>query len=125
MARRKRERLSGERWSEAAAPVWAGLVAWREAHPRATFSEIEAELDRQLTGMRARILGDLALASATADLQAASVEERPRCERCGVVLQAQGQEERGVVTQGGVEVRLERSYTTCPRCGDRSFPPGR
>ena len=125
MARRKRERLSGERWSEGAVPVWTELVAWREAHPRATFSEIEEELDRQLNQMRGRVLGDLALASVTADVHAASVQERPRCERCGVVLQAQGQEERGVVTQGGVEVRLERSYTTCPRCGDRSFPPGR
>ncbi len=124
MARRKRERLSAERWSEAAAPVWAGLVAWREAHPKATFTEIEAELDRQLNQVRARMLADLALASATADLAASGVE-RPRCERCRVALQAQGQEERGVVTQGGVEVRLERSYATCPRCGDRFFPPGR
>jgi ribosomal protein S27AE len=104
--------------------VWTGLVAWREAHPKATFSEIEAELDRQLNQLRARVLGDLALASATADLAVSGVE-RPRCERCGAVLQAQGQEERGGVTQGGVEVRLARSYATCPRCGDRSFPPGR
>ena len=125
MARRERERLSAERWGEGAGPMWAELVAWREAHPKATFNEIEAELDRQMNQLRARVLGDLALASATADVQAASVEERPRCERCGAVLQAQGQEERGVVTHGGVEVRLARSYTTGPRCGDRSFPPGR
>ena len=124
MARRKRERLSAERWGEATGAVWTELVAWREAHPRATFTEIEAELDRQLNQVRARLLGDLALASATADLAASGVD-RPRCERCGVALQAQGQEERGVVTQGGVEVRLERSSATCPRCGDRSFPPGR
>jgi hypothetical protein len=104
--------------------MWRELVAWREAHPQATFTEIEEELDRQVNRMRARVLGDLALASATADL-AASGEDRPRCERCGVALQGQGQEERGVVTQGGVEVRLERSYATCPECGDRSFPPGR
>ncbi len=124
MARRKRERLSAERWGEGAGPMWAGLVAWREAHPKATLTEIEAELDRQMNRVRARVLADLALASATADL-AASGAERPRCERCGVVLQGQGQEERGVVTQGGVEMRLERSYATGPRCGDRSFPPGR
>jgi ribosomal protein S27AE len=125
VARRKRERLSAERWSEAAAPVWTGLVGWRAAHPKATLSEIEAELDRQVNQLRARVLGDLALATAAADVGAARVEARPRCARCGVVLRAQGQEERGVVTQGGVEVRLERSYATCPRCGDRSFPPGR
>ncbi len=106
MARRKRERLSAERWSVGAGPMWAELVAWREAQPKATFTEIEEELDRQLNRVRARVLGDLAQASATADL-AASGAERARCERCGVALRGQGREERGVVTQGGVEVRLE------------------
>jgi ribosomal protein S27AE len=100
------------------------MADWRAAHPKATFSEIEAALDERLNAVRARVLADLALASTAADFQAASAEERPRCERCGVVLQAQGHSERQVVTQGGVEVRLERSYATCPRCGDRSFPPG-
>ncbi len=125
MARRKRERLSAEGWSEAAAPMWTELVAWREAHPKATLTEIEAELDRQMNQLRGRVLRELAVASAAADVQATSGEARPRCERCGAVVQPRGREERGVITQGGVEVRLERSYATCPRCGDRSFPPGR
>ena len=124
MARRKRERLSAERWSGDAGSVWTGMADWRAAHPKATFSEIEAALDERLNQVRARVLADLALASAAADLQAASGEERPRCERCGAVLQAQGPSERRLVTQGGVEVRLERSYAACPRCGDGSFPPG-
>jgi ribosomal protein S27AE len=104
--------------------MWTELVAWREAHPKATLTEIEEELDRQLNRLRARVLGDLALASPTADL-AGGDEERPRCERCGVALQGQGQEGRSVVTQGGAAMRLTRSYATCPRCGERSFPPGR
>jgi hypothetical protein len=101
------------------------MADWRAAHPKATFSEIEAALDERLNQVRARVLADLALASAAADLQAVSREERPRCARCGVVLQAQGQSERGVLTQGGAEVRLRRSYATCRQCGERSFPPGR
>ena len=125
MARRKRERLSVERWSQDAASVWTGMADWRAAHPKATFSEIEAALDERLNQVRARVLADLALASAAADVQAASAGERPRCERCGATLQARGQSERGVLTQGGAEVRLARSYATCPRCGDGSFPPGR
>jgi ribosomal protein S27AE len=100
------------------------MADWRAAHPRATFNEIEAALDERLNRVRARVLADLALASAAADLQAASAEERPCCERCGAALRARGQSERGVVTQGGAEVRLVRSYATCPRCGDGSFPPG-
>ncbi len=125
MARRERERIDASRWSVAAASVWTGMADWRAAHPKATFSEIEAALDERLNQVRARVLADLALASAAADLQAASAAERPRCGQCGTVLQARGQSERGVVTQGGAEVRLVRSYATCPRCGDRSFPPGR
>jgi len=100
------------------------MADWRAAHPKATFSEIEAALDERLNQVRARVLADLALASAAADLQAAGSEERPRCERCGVALQARGQSERGILTHGGAEVRLVRSYATCPRCGDGSFPPG-
>ncbi len=101
------------------------MADWRAAHPRATLSEIEEALDARLNQLRARVLADLALASTAADVQAATREERPRCERCGTVLQARGQSERGVVTQGGAEVRLRRSYATCPRCGDGTFPPGR
>jgi uncharacterized protein with PIN domain len=101
------------------------MADWRAAHPKATFSEIEAALDERLNQVRARVLADLALASAAADLQAASAEERPRCGRCGAGLQARGRSERRVVTQGGAEVRLVRSYATCPACGDGSFPPGR
>src|SRR5215212_12085789 len=125
MARRKRERISPERWGEDAASVWVGLADWRAAHPKATFREIEAELDARLNRVRARVLADLALASAAADVQSASRAERPRCAACGAVLQARGRSDRTVLTQGGAEVRLERSYATCPRCGGGSFPPGR
>ena len=121
------ERLQGieGRWSEDAAAVWSGMADWRAAHPKATLSEIEAALDERLNRLRARVLADLALASAAADVQAATGEERPRCARCGTRLHARGPSERGVVTQGGAEVRLRRSYAACPRCGDGSFPPGR
>ena len=124
MARRKRVQISAEQWSRDAASVWTGMADWRAAHPKATFSEIEAALDERLVHVRARVLADLALASAAADLEAASAEERPRCEPCGATLQARGQSERGVVTHGGAEVKLRRSYATCPECGDGSFPPG-
>jgi ribosomal protein S27AE len=125
MARRKREPLNAARWSEAAESVWTGLADWRAAHPRATFDEIEAELDGRLNRVRARVLADLALASAAADVRAGSRAERPRCATCGIALHARGRSDRTLLTQGGAEVRLERSYATCPRCGDGSFPPGR
>jgi ribosomal protein S27AE len=123
----RRKRLDGieGRWSGDAESVWSGVADWRAAHPQATFSEIEAALDERLNQLRARLLSDLALTSAAAEVSAASAEERPRCARCGVMLEARGTSERTLLTQGGAEVRLQRSYATCPTCGDRSFPPGR
>ena len=125
MARRKRLDGAAGRWSEDAASVWTGMAEWRAARPKATFSEIEDALDERLNQVRARVLADLALASAGADVQEATTEERPRCERCGGALQARGSSDRTLLTQGGAEVRLRRSYATCPRCGDGAFPPGR
>jgi hypothetical protein len=101
------------------------MADWRAAHPRATFSEIEAALDERLSQVRARVLADLALASAATDVRDVSAGERPRCERCGALLQARWSSERKLVTQGGAEVRLRRTYAACPTCGGGSFPPGR
>jgi ribosomal protein S27AE len=125
VARLKRLQGIEGRWSEDAESVWSGMADWRAAHPQATFSEIEEALDERLNQVRARVLSDLALASPAADVPAVTWEERPRCARCGVVVQARGQSERKLLTQGGAEVRLQRSYATCPQCGDGSFPPGR
>jgi ribosomal protein S27AE len=125
MAKRKRLEGAAQRWAGDAESVWTGMADWRAAHPQATFSEIEAALDERLNQVRARVLADLALASAAADLTAESAAERPRCERCGAVLHARGTSDRTLLTQGGAEVRLRRSYATCPRCGDGAFPPGR
>ena len=124
MARRKRAPLSAARWSAAAESVWTGMADWRAAHPKATFSEIETALDERLNQVRARVLADLAMASTAADVQTGTQAERPRCERCGRVLQARGPNDRTLVTQGGAEVRLRRTYATCPQCGVGSFPPG-
>jgi hypothetical protein len=125
MGRRKRLEGIEQRWAGDAESVWSGLSDWRAAHPTATLSEIEAALDERLDRLRARLLADLALASAAADVREASAEERPRCGRCGIMLQARGQSERKLLTQGGAEVPLERTYVACPQGGDGSFPPGR
>jgi hypothetical protein len=124
MARRKRLEGAVERWGVDAESVWTGLADWRAAHPKATLNEIEAALDERLNRVRARVLADLALASSASDVAGASTEERPRCERCGDELQARGPSERRLLTQGGAELRLRRTYATCPTCGDGAFPPG-
>jgi uncharacterized protein with PIN domain len=102
----------------------SGMREWCVQHPKATFREIEAEVDEKLSGMRARLLEDLALASRAADLQDKQLGERPRCAECGQILESQGKQDRTVMTHGGKAVRLRRDYARCPACGGGLFPPG-
>ena len=50
-------------------------------------------------------------------------EEQPVCETCRVGMRSVGRRKRSVVTEAG-EVRIERSYYVCPKCGRRTFSPG-
>ena len=56
------------RWQRETEAVLSGMKDWRLQHPRATLAEIEAALDERLEGLRARLLEDLALASAVAEV---------------------------------------------------------
>src|SRR5688572_8482065 len=76
------------------------LRAWREAHPTATFAQIEDAVDAELDGARARVLAELALASRAADLSGQAPEGRARCPGCGARLAPQGKKERTVLTRG-------------------------
>jgi len=111
-----------EVWRVLGESVFAEMSAWRQAHPKATLKEIEDELDARLAGMRARMLTDLAQQSPQRDWSGQAPEQRPRCPQCGGPLQTRGQHERRLATQGGVEVKLRRSYGTCPQCGSGLFP---
>jgi RNA polymerase-binding transcription factor DksA len=111
-------------WSELAEEVLTGMKEWRLQHPKARLSEIEQALDERLGRVRARLLQDLALASAAADIKAAQEQERPVCPKCGRVLEARGQHERLLTTHHNQTLELERSYGVCPTCGAGFFPPG-
>jgi hypothetical protein len=113
-----------EAWRLLSESVFAEMESWRKEHPKATFKEIEDELDARLGGMRAQMLADLAHQSATREWSGQEPDQRPSCPHCGSPLQARGNHERRLATQGGKEVRLSRSYGTCPQCGSGFFPPG-
>lgn len=110
-------------WQREAEALLGGLQAWRQQHPRATLTEIEAALDERLSGLRARLLEDLALASAATEVGGGG-GERTGCPHCGQPLARRGRHTREVVTQGGRVLRLARDYAVCPSCDDGLFPPG-
>ncbi len=113
------------RWRELAEEVILGIKEWRLQHPRATFREIEAAVDERLAKARARMLQDAALMSAAAEITAASAEERPRCPKCGRVMESHGQETRELTTNYNRTIELTRSYAYCPTCQAGLFPPRR
>lgn len=113
-----------EVWRQLSESAFEEMEGWRQAHPRATLQEIEEELDARLSGLRAHMLADLAHESAKREWRGQPEAHRPHCPQCDRPLQARGQQERRLLTQGGKEVRLSRSYGTCPHCGGGFFPPG-
>ena len=112
------------KWDALAAEVFLGIKEWRLQHPKATFKEIEQALDARLSALRARMLQDVALASAAADVREARAAERPPCPACGGRLAARGHATRAVTTTHGQTVTLPRSYLVCSVCGTGLFPPG-
>ena len=111
------------KWHELAEEVMTGMKERRLQHGKATLSEIEQALDARLGRVRGRMLQDLALASAAADIQASQEQDRPQCPKCGSRLESRGQHRRELLTQHEQSLRLERSYGVCPTCGEGFFPP--
>ena len=111
------------RWHREAEAVMSGMKEWRLQYPKATFREIEAAVDEKLSGMRARLLEDLALASRAADLQDKQAGEQPHCPSlrasAGEPGQAGSHHPHPWRRRGALEARLR----ALPGLWGRSFPP--
>jgi hypothetical protein len=110
-------------WEAASKEMLTAMKVWRHEHPRATWVEMEQELDRRLRQLRGAMLEDMAHASALVDIRALSQEERPVCPYCGRPLGPRGQATRTLQTDGDHEITLTRSYAICPHCNVGVFPP--
>ncbi len=90
---------------------------WRKAHPRATFTEIETTLDVEMARVRAQMLEELALDSASADWRGKEASERPKCPLCGTAMQANGEHKRQLVTNMLVDVnRFQLFFSSVLNC---------
>jgi uncharacterized protein with PIN domain len=97
------------------------LNKWREKHPRATMREIEEEIDRRMSKMRARLIADTVMRSASPDMEKGKKE---MCPKCGGEVKKKGKKKRKLETNGGQEIKFEREYVTCQSCGHGFFPSG-
>jgi hypothetical protein len=111
-------------WQELAEEVLLGIKEWRLQHPKATLKEIEEALDGSWAKTRARIVRDLALASAAKDLSGVQEDMGYLCPQCEHPLESRGQKTRRVITYYDQNIDLKRSYGVCPSCGTGLFPPG-
>jgi YgiT-type zinc finger domain-containing protein len=111
-----------KRWHVMSEEVISGMAEWRQQNPKATFREIEEEVDKRLSELRVRMMTDAALLSAQAEWEEGSREVV--CPKCGAELVKKGKKKRKLQTRGGQEVELEREYGVCPQCGEGIFPPG-
>lgn len=114
------ERL-GAGWAEATAAAEQEMVAWRQAHPRPTLTELE-----QATAGVAQRLQRTLLEGLTAEVAAEpAAQARPACPRCRTPMERRGRKVREVlVAHQPTPLRLERPYFVCPACGAGLSPPG-
>ena len=101
-----------------ASQMWDEFNAWYDAHPDATFDEMEQQLSR----WRRPLMGEaLALTLERGELGA--MPEPPRCEQCGRPMEFKGYPDKAV---HGLEAdaAIPRAYYVCPDCGSGLFPPG-
>ena len=108
-------------WSGLSEGIMQGIADWREQHPRATFREIEAEIDKRLSALRAKMISDTAMQSVQAEWESGAAGGV--CPKCGEQLEKKGKQKRKLETQGGRKVELIREYGVCPKCGQGIFPP--
>lgn len=111
-----------KQWRGMSEDIMSGVEEWRGQNPKATLREIEEEIDKRLAVMRAKMISDAAMSSASTEWEAG--EKAVVCPKCGVALTKKGKKKRKLQTRGGNEIELEREYGVCPECGQGIFPPG-
>lgn len=109
---------ASEMFSEAARGMFVEFSAWYQAHPEATFDEMESYLGEEGRGLLGKALELI--------LRQGNLGARPqgyRCERCGAEMVFKGYPEKAA--QGlKVDAEIPRAYYVCPRCQAGVFPPG-
>lgn len=102
---------------QAADEMYERLEAWYDAHPAATFEELEQELRPQ----RRALMGD-ALATLIVGRDSGYQPSAPPCPQCGQPLTLEGYRPWTVKGLEGDSV-LERAYYVCPACAGAAFSP--
>ena len=111
-------------WKSLSEEAQRSVKEWREAHPKATFQEIEQAVDAELNRVRSRMVQDVAEQSEASDWSGPSSTHAPVCPNCGGPVRKRGRQSRQLQSNGGSQIHLERQFASCTQCGYSFFPPG-
>ncbi len=115
---RKKSRVQRKvEFMKAAEAMYERLEDWYDAHPDASFEEIEDEMRRQ----RRELMGG-ALATLIVGRDSGFEVEPPQCPQCGQPMTFEGYHPWTVKGLEG-DSQLERAYYTCSTCGEQGFSP--
>jgi hypothetical protein len=99
--------------------MFEAMEEWCDAHPDASYEEIELEMRRQRREFMGRYT-EILVNGRDAGVQV----ELPECAVCGSQMEFEGYNRWTVRGLEG-DVVLERAYYLCPECkGQGIFPPG-
>jgi membrane protease subunit (stomatin/prohibitin family) len=110
------------KWQKLVAEITSGIKEWMDQNPKATMADIERETMRRMAQLQARMMEDILRAKAAE--QKADECGKMSCPECGAEMEYRGDRERNLQAQGGQEVKFQRGYAVCPKCGTAFFPPG-
>lgn len=115
--------MDEQQWRALSEEILSGMKEWRQAHPNATFREIEEAAHERVSRLEAHLVQETVQADERSDWVQRPVDKRPTCPNCGVPLVSRGKRQRVLQSRGGQSIKVQRTYGTCPQCGMGLFPP--
>ncbi len=100
------------------------MDSWNKSNPGATFLEIEEKARELASRLEVALIEKSALEREEESWKGLEEGERPTCPNCKVPLVSRGKRIRSLQGTQGREIKLKRTYGTCPNCGTSLFPPG-
>lgn len=91
---------------------------WRDVNPRATLTEIEEAVEKELAELREAVVESLV------QEREESEQGTPLCPHCQSKMVKNGKKKRRLKTKEGKSITLERQQMRCLTCGMTLFPPG-
>jgi DNA-directed RNA polymerase subunit RPC12/RpoP len=121
MARRMSKEQRKAAFLAVAEETFEELEVWYEAHPEATFGEIEEEARKKRRELMGKAL-EIVVNGRDSGYQIEGIQ----CAKCGRRMRYKGEQFQRTIYSLEGDVRLERAYYVCPECeGETIFPPGR